>query len=162
MFTVRCLRNSVTLYKISAEECSQKGIVLIHDNARPHTSNKTWRLLQDWLEPVSPPLYCPDLAPSYFISFYTRKHFLVVKNSTMMTSSKNITWLTKQVATFYEKDIQKPVPCYDKCLQSGGSYVERQFKVCSLLCNKYFFCIYTRFVLLPNKAYFVDVLCTYE
>jgi hypothetical protein len=29
-----------------------------------------------------------------------------------------------QAATFYEERIQKLVPRYDKCLNSGGNYVE--------------------------------------
>jgi hypothetical protein len=33
--------------------------------------------------------------------------------------------LWSRVATFYEKGIQKLVPCYDKCLNNGGNYVEK-------------------------------------
>lgn len=29
-------------------------------------------------------------------------------------------WLNTQVATFYDEGIQKLVPCYDKCLNSGS------------------------------------------
>jgi hypothetical protein len=38
--------------------------------------------------------------------------------------------LSSQAAMFYEKGIQKLVPRYDKCLNSGGNYVEKWFKVC--------------------------------
>jgi len=34
-------------------------------------------------------------------------------------------WLTSQAAAFYEEGIQKLVPCYDKCLNNGGEYVEK-------------------------------------
>jgi hypothetical protein len=34
-------------------------------------------------------------------------------------------WLASQVASFYDAGIQKLVPCYDKCLVRGGSYVEK-------------------------------------
>jgi hypothetical protein len=33
-------------------------------------------------------------------------------------------WFQYQAADFYDKDIQKLVPRYDKCLNSGGEYVE--------------------------------------
>jgi hypothetical protein len=31
----------------------------------------------------------------------------------------------KWVRTFYEEGIQKLVPCYDKCLNNGGNYVDK-------------------------------------
>jgi hypothetical protein len=32
--------------------------------------------------------------------------------------------LSSQAVMFYEKGIQKLVPCYDKCLNNGGNCVE--------------------------------------
>ena len=37
--------------------------------------------------------------------------------------------LSSQVAMFYEEGIQKLVSRYDKCLNNGGNYVEKYFKV---------------------------------
>lgn len=104
------------------------GIVLIHDNARPHTANKTRQLLQDfsWSQFDHPP-YSPDLAPSDFHLFLHLKTFLGAHkfNNDDQLKERVTTWLTTQAATFYEEGIQKLVPRYDKCLQNGGSYVER-------------------------------------
>jgi len=41
-------------------------------------------------------------------------------------------WLTSQAAAFYEEGIQKLVPHYDKCLNNGGEYVEKQFEECRI------------------------------
>jgi hypothetical protein len=38
------------------------------------------------------------------------------------------TWLSSQVAHFFDTGIQKLIPGYDKCLNSGGDYVEKQLK----------------------------------
>jgi hypothetical protein len=35
------------------------------------------------------------------------------------------TWFASQAASFYNEGIQKLVPCYDKCLNNGGNYVEK-------------------------------------
>jgi hypothetical protein len=37
--------------------------------------------------------------------------------------------LWSQAASFYEEGIQKLVPRYDRTLNNGGNYVEKQFKV---------------------------------
>ena len=43
---------------------------------------------------------------------------------TCMTSRGATGRLWSQAATFYEEGIQKLVPRYDKCLNSGGNYAE--------------------------------------
>jgi hypothetical protein len=35
------------------------------------------------------------------------------------------TWLSSQVADFFDTGIQKLISCYDKCLNSGGDYIEK-------------------------------------
>jgi hypothetical protein len=35
------------------------------------------------------------------------------------------TWLSSQAADFFDTGIQKRIPRYDKCLNSGGDYVEK-------------------------------------
>jgi hypothetical protein len=34
------------------------------------------------------------------------------------------TWFASQAASFYDAGIQKLVPCCEKCLNTGGNYVE--------------------------------------
>jgi hypothetical protein len=35
------------------------------------------------------------------------------------------TWLSSMAADFFDTGIQKLIPRYDKCLNSGGDYVEK-------------------------------------
>jgi hypothetical protein len=35
------------------------------------------------------------------------------------------TWFALQAASFYDAGIQTLVPCYGKCLNNGGNYVEK-------------------------------------
>jgi hypothetical protein len=35
------------------------------------------------------------------------------------------TWMSSQAADFFDTGIQKRIPPYDKCLSSGGDYVEK-------------------------------------
>ncbi|GBM97303.1 hypothetical protein AVEN_181155-1 [Araneus ventricosus] len=53
------------------------GIVLLHDNARPHTAAATQELLDQFgWEIFDYPPYSPDLAPSDFHLFLKLKKFL--------------------------------------------------------------------------------------
>ncbi|GBM09283.1 hypothetical protein AVEN_129823-1, partial [Araneus ventricosus] len=53
------------------------GIVLLHDNARPHTAAATQELLDQFgWEIFGHPPYSPDLAPSDFHLFLKLKEFL--------------------------------------------------------------------------------------
>jgi hypothetical protein len=35
------------------------------------------------------------------------------------------TWFASQAVSFCDAGIQELVPCYDKCLNNGGNYVEK-------------------------------------
>jgi hypothetical protein len=37
-------------------------------------------------------------------------------------------WLSSQVTDFFDTGIQKLIPQYDECLNSGSDYVEKQLK----------------------------------
>ncbi|GFU99501.1 histone-lysine N-methyltransferase SETMAR [Trichonephila clavipes] len=105
-----------------------KGVVFLHDNARPHTANVTKTLLRGFgWDVFDHPPYCPDLAPSDFHLFLHLKSFLAGKhfNNDKELKENVSNWLKTQAATFYEEGIEKLVPRYDTCLQNFGSYVER-------------------------------------
>jgi hypothetical protein len=83
-------------------------------------------LLQLIITGGSPP-YSPGLVPSIFHLFLHLKKFLASKkfesNSELKENVEK--WLTFQAANFNEQGIQNLVPCYDKCLNVGGNYVEK-------------------------------------
>jgi len=103
-------------------------ILLLHDNARPHSAAQTQELITafKWEQMDHPP-YSPDLAPSDYHLFLHLKKFLGGKRFDDDGDLKNAVqkWITWQAAAFYEEGIQKFVPRYDKCLNNGGKYVEK-------------------------------------
>lgn len=104
------------------------GILLIHDNARPHTAHDTQQCLMElrW-EVFDHPPYSPDLAPSDFHLFKHLKSFLAGKQFRDDDEIRSVViqWLQSQAASFFDKGIQTLVPRYDKCLNNGGTYVEK-------------------------------------
>ncbi|KAJ4432832.1 hypothetical protein ANN_21471 [Periplaneta americana] len=80
------------------------GIVLFHDNARPHTAAATKRLLQRFRwEVFDHTPYSPDLVPSDFHLFPRMKRCLGGQyfgtDNELQTSVEN--WLKSQAAGFY-------------------------------------------------------------
>ena len=104
------------------------GIVFLHDNARPHMARRTASLLQEFSwEVFNHPPYSPDLAPSDFHLFLHLKKFLSGERFENDREAEMVVtqWFQSQAADFYDTGIQKLVPRYDKCLNSGGDYVEK-------------------------------------
>ena len=106
-------------------------ILLLHSNAWPHSAAQTQDLITSfkWKQ-MGQPLYSPDLATSDYHLFSHLKKFLGGKRSDDNDDLKDAVqkWLTLQAAAFYEEGTQKLVPCYDKCLNNGGEYVEKLFE----------------------------------
>ena len=99
--------------------------------ARPHSAAQTQDLITSFKwEQMDHPPYSPDLAPSHYHLFLHLKKFLGGKQFDDDDDLKDAVqkWLTRQAATFYEEDIHKPVPRYDKCLSNGGENVENKLK----------------------------------
>ena len=105
------------------------GVVLLHDNARPHTARCIAAVLTEFgWELFHHPPYNPDLAPSDFHVFLHLKKFLSSgerfgNDEELKTSVTR--WFHSQAAEFYDRGIQKLIPRYNKCLNSDGGYVEK-------------------------------------
>ncbi|KFM64801.1 Histone-lysine N-methyltransferase SETMAR, partial [Stegodyphus mimosarum] len=103
-----------------------KGIVLLHDNARPHTAGVTQSLIRQFhWEQFDHPPYSPDLAPSDYHLFLHMKRELGGKCFGSDDDTKNAveSWLSKLAGSFFDDGIQKLVTRYDKCLIIGRNYV---------------------------------------
>jgi hypothetical protein len=89
-------------------------VVLLHNDGRPHTGTaaRTQELLEhfNW-ELFDHTPYSPDLAPSDYHLFTYLNNWLGSQRS--------------QAVHFFDIEIQKLIPRYDKCLNSGGNYVEK-------------------------------------
>uniref|UniRef100_A0A1B6H603 Mos1 transposase HTH domain-containing protein n=1 Tax=Homalodisca liturata TaxID=320908 RepID=A0A1B6H603_9HEMI len=104
------------------------GVVLIHDNARPHSANVTKQLLQKFKwEVFDHPPYSPDLAPSDYHLFREMKAWLggrrFADNEELQATVR--VYLSSLAADFFEEGIGKLVSRYDKCLNIFGDYVEK-------------------------------------
>jgi [histone H3]-lysine36 N-dimethyltransferase SETMAR len=105
-----------------------QGLVLLHDNARPHTAGVTQNLIQQFgWEQFDYPPYSPDLAPSDYHLFLHLKRDFGGRHFDSDEDAKTGVqqWLSSQAATFFEEGLDKLVSRYDKCLNNGGNYVEK-------------------------------------
>jgi len=105
-----------------------KGVVLLHDNARPHTAACTNALIKlfSW-EIFDQTPYSPDLPPSGYYLFTKMKVWMATRrfhtNEELMDGVSN--WLHNLAVPFFDEGLQKLVSRYDKCLNVDGNYVEK-------------------------------------
>ncbi|KAL4092242.1 hypothetical protein QTP88_026776 [Uroleucon formosanum] len=123
----------LTILKHLAVQNKRRGklsskILLLHDNARPHTAKRTQELLDSLKWEVFPhPPYSPDLAPSDFHLFPRMKTWLGTQrfDDDEELRVRVTEWFRSQAANFYDDGISKLVHRYDKCLNLFGDYVEK-------------------------------------
>ncbi|GFW25318.1 histone-lysine N-methyltransferase SETMAR [Trichonephila clavipes] len=101
------------------------GVVLLHDNASPHSAINTQNLIRSFgWEQIDHPPYTPVMAQSDFHLFRYLKEFLGGKRFDTADKVKEVQdWLSSQAADVV--GIQKLVERYDKCLNKHGKYVEK-------------------------------------
>ncbi|GBL85110.1 Histone-lysine N-methyltransferase SETMAR [Araneus ventricosus] len=123
--TLRKLRRAI---QIRRRGRLSGGIVLLHDNTRPHTAAATQELLDqfEW-EIFDHPPYSPGLAHSDFHLSLKLKEFLGGKRFGSDEELENAvtTWLNELAAEEYDMGILKLVDRYNECLNVGGDYVEK-------------------------------------
>ena len=105
-----------------------KGVVLLHDNARPHTAAHTAETLQKLnFEVLDHPPYSPDLAPSDFHLFGPLKEAIRGCRFTSDEALKEAvhSWLASQPKTFFHEGIKKLEQRWTKCVEKQGDYVEK-------------------------------------
>lgn len=105
-----------------------RGVVLLHDNATPHTATATreWLNRYKW-ETLEHPPHSPDLAPSDFHLFGPLKKHLsgrAFKDEEQLKSAvKHYMSLNDQ--QFYKEGFDSLVVRWDKCINKFGDYVEK-------------------------------------
>jgi histone-lysine N-methyltransferase SETMAR len=104
----------------------RRGVVLLHDNSRPHTANRKRELLRryNW-EVLDHPPYSPDLAPSDFHPFGPlKKHQGGRRFATDGEVQQAVmSWLQALDTDFFYAGIDALVYWWDKCLGKYGDYV---------------------------------------
>jgi len=105
-----------------------KGVLLLHDNARPHSANQTTVTLRSFKwEVLQHPPCSLDLAPSDFHLFGPLKHHLLGERfpdeDAVETAMR--AWFRQQPKEFYGTGFQGLVKRWDKSLNLYGDYVEK-------------------------------------
>ncbi|GBM25889.1 hypothetical protein AVEN_94338-1 [Araneus ventricosus] len=99
------------------------GVILLHDNARPHTARKTQKLLRK-LSLELPPIQLRFGTCEYFLFPKLKEHLFGTRfssDSDVKTSAEN--WINGQGCVFYRAGLNKLVMRSDKCLDRFGQYV---------------------------------------
>ena len=105
-----------------------KKVLLLHDNARPHTVNQTVETINHLgFEVLEHPAYSPDLAPPDYHLFGPLKNAL---RSRRFSTDKEVRetvhkWLRDQPKTFFLEGIPKFVDRWTKCMEKEGDYVKK-------------------------------------
>jgi hypothetical protein len=105
-----------------------RGIVMLHGNARPHTTAATQDLIAKFgWEKFDHSPYSPDLSPNDFHVFLHLKTFLGGRRFHVNNKVKEAVnkWFASQAESVYNAGIQKLVLHYNKRLNNGGNYVKK-------------------------------------
>lgn len=120
--TLRSLRRSI---KSKRPGLLTEGVILLHDNARPHVSRVTSSELAKFKwEQLEHPPYSPDLSPCDFHLFGPLKKHLKGKRFNSDDELKDTVedWLLSQPQTFWEQGILRLVKQWDSCIAASGDY----------------------------------------
>ncbi|GFO16243.1 histone-lysine N-methyltransferase SETMAR [Plakobranchus ocellatus] len=105
-----------------------RGVVLLHDNATPHSANLTQQCLQRYGWEILPhPAHSPDLAPSDFHLFGPLKRHLggmaFETKDDLISELRN--WFDNLDIDFFRVSINSLLSRWQKCIDLHGDYVER-------------------------------------
>lgn len=104
----------------------QHGVILQHDNARPHIARMTKEAIQTLAWEVLPhPPYSPDLAPSDFHLFRSLSNAL--RGVSFNNDGELQVWLAEffesRPGDFYQRGIEKLVERWEEVVNNGGDYI---------------------------------------
>lgn len=104
---------------------NRKGVVLLHDNARPHTARLTQEKIMSFNWEVLPhPPYSPDLAPSDYHVFRSMQHHLSNKryeNDDQLKNDLEQFFISKPM-NFFERGIKNLPNRWRKVIENEGNY----------------------------------------
>lgn len=120
--TLRSLRRSI---KNKRPGLLTVGVVLLHDNARPHVSRVTHAELAKFRwERLDHPPYSPDMSPCDFHVFGPLKKHLKGRQFNSDDEVKDAVkdWVSSRPQEFWEQGILRLVHQWDRCAQAYGAY----------------------------------------
>lgn len=105
---------------------NRKGVILQHDNARPHCAKRTLEKINalGW-EVLPHPPYSPDIAPSDFHLFRSLQHFLCDKKYENMDALQKAlsTYFAQKPLEFYRSGIETLHTRWQKVVENEGDYI---------------------------------------
>jgi histone-lysine N-methyltransferase SETMAR len=122
--TLKGLRSAIKTKRPGMLSC---GVILLHDNARPHSARTTLEKLQQFRWEVLPyPPYSPDVSHCDCHVFGPmKKAHKGQRFATDADVQEAITsWLHRQPQDFYSRGIDGPVKLWAACLSNHGAYAE--------------------------------------
>lgn len=105
---------------------NRKGVVLHHDNARPHISLMTrQKILELGWDILPHPPYSPDLAPSDFHLFRSLQNSLrgMKFDSDEAVNQHLVQFFADKDRSFYERGIMNLVDRWQKVIKQNGQYI---------------------------------------
>jgi histone-lysine N-methyltransferase SETMAR len=105
---------------------NRKGVILQHDNARPHTARITQQKIRDLGWEVLPhPPYSPDTAPSDYHLFRSLEHFLSGKTFRNIDEIKTAIsdFFASKQPSFYKQGIENLVQRWGAVVDNDGNYI---------------------------------------
>jgi [histone H3]-lysine36 N-dimethyltransferase SETMAR len=106
---------------------NQRGPILLHDNARPHTAQMTLQKLNDFGFEILPhPPYSPDLSPTDYHLFKHLDHFLRHKQFATKGDIEKVfeKFLGSRSPGFFWDGINNLISRWKKCLDAHGAYFD--------------------------------------
>lgn len=104
---------------------NRKGVILQHDNAKPHVAKLTQEKIKKLrLEVLPHPPYSPDMAPSDYHLFRSMQHYLAGKKFTSLEDVKNgiNQFFCSKPPEFYKSGIEKLVCKWRQIIERDGDY----------------------------------------
>lgn len=114
------------LQKTDPALVNRRGIILLHDNARPHTAKMTQeKISQVGWELLPHPPYSPDLSPTDYHLFLSMSNFLSGKkyHSVNDVQSDMSLFFVSKKPEFYERGIFSLIDRWEKVVNSCGEYI---------------------------------------
>jgi histone-lysine N-methyltransferase SETMAR len=102
------------------------GILLLHDNARPHIAAATANLFNSWGWEILPhPSYSPDFTPSDFHLVFPKmkKHLRGQRFHSNEDVQNEVKKCYVPRTFFFYEGLDKLIYRFDKCLNRLGDYV---------------------------------------
>lgn len=117
--------NDELLRKRPAIASNRRKVILLHDNARPHTGKTVKETLTqlEW-ETLPHPAYSPDIAPSDYHLFRSMQHGL---SGTRFRNVEEVRewvdeWIASKQTSFYRDGIAQLPERWQKVVESNGKY----------------------------------------